>query len=79
MSILDSAEVLMQASNYSGSGAWLDEANSHDAQLGTTSGGDAADPLYLAHTGANYVYFPGTAGNSLTVTLVATTTYDYTP
>ena len=31
MSILDSAELLLQARNYSGSGNWLDEANSHDA------------------------------------------------
>ena len=31
MAVIDSAELLLQAKNYSGSGDWLDEANAHDA------------------------------------------------
>ena len=64
MSILDSAELLLQAKNYSGSGAWLDESgNGHDAQLGSTSGADTNDPLFKAHDGFQYVNCPGTSGN----------------
>ena len=43
MGILDSAQMLMQAKNYSGTGDWLDEANSHD---GTITG-----PTFLEYTG----------------------------
>ena len=56
MSILDSAEVLLQAKNYSGSGNWLDEtANDHDA---VNNGA-----LHLSHTGTQYVHLPGIAAN----------------
>ena len=60
MTILDSAELLLQAKNYSGSGNWLDEtANSHD---GVNSG-----TLFKAHTGDNYVFLPGTASNTVSL------------
>ncbi len=67
MSILNSTELLLQASNYSGSGAWLDEANSHDAQFGSTSGDDTNDPLFKAFTGTQYILLPtqGTTNNYL--------------
>ena len=58
MSILDSAELLVQAKNYSGSGNWLDEANSHNT---TTLGG----ALFKAFAAEQYVFLPGTAGNYL--------------
>lgn len=64
MSILDRAELLLRAENYSGSGDWLDESgNGHDAQFGSTSGADTNDPLYKAHAGTDYAYLPGTSGN----------------
>ena len=64
MSILSSAELLLQAKNYSGSGAWLDESgNGHDAQLGSTSGADTNDPLFKAYIPKKYCYFPGVNGN----------------
>lgn len=63
MGVLARAELLLQAKNYSGSGAWLDEANSHDAQLGSTSGADVNDPLFLPWTGLQYLYLPGITGN----------------
>ncbi len=82
MTILDSAEVLLQAKNYGGSTEWLDESgNGHHAQFGTTAGADTNDPLPKTHSGGvagNYVHFPGTAGNNLTVTLAVSTTFDYT-
>ena len=76
MTILDSAEALLQAKNYSGSGAWLDEANSHDAQLGTTSGADTNDPLFKAHAGTQYIFLPGSANNSMS--LPNLTAYNFT-
>lgn len=38
-----------------------------NAQLGSTSGADSNDPLYLAWAGENYVYLPGVAFNFLSV------------
>ena len=65
MSILDSAEALLQAKNYSGSGDWLDENNSHDAQFGTGTPG-VADPLFKGFDASGqYVYLPGLSGNYL--------------
>ena len=57
MSILDSAELLLQAKNYSGSGNWLDEANSHD---GVNNGS-----LFKAFTTAvgQYVFLPNATAN----------------
>jgi hypothetical protein len=78
MGILDRAELLLQAKNYSGSGEWLDEANSHNAQFGSTGDPDTNDPLFLAYTGTQHVYFPGSVGNSVSVVLAAVTIYDYT-
>ena len=47
MAVIDSAELLLQAKNYSGSGAWQDESgNGHHAQLGSTSGADTNDPQF---------------------------------
>ncbi len=34
-----------------------------NAQYGSTTGVDTNDPLLLTHTGSNYIYLPGTAGN----------------
>ncbi len=70
MSILNSAELLLQAKSYVGSGAWQDESgNGHHAQLGSTSGGDTNDPLFKAFIAADgqRVFLPGTSGNILTV------------
>ena len=57
MSILASAELLMQADNYIGSGDWLDEVNSHDASI--------SGPLFKAYSAADgrYVYNPASTGN----------------
>jgi len=55
MGVLDRTELLLQAKNYSGSGNWLDEANSHDATI--------LGALFLPHTGTQHMYLPGTAGN----------------
>ena len=51
MSILDSAVLLLQAKNYSGSGDWLDESgNGHDAQFG-----DGSTPsTYPTHAGTTF-------------------------
>jgi hypothetical protein len=63
-----------KVSRSSGSGALLDLTGwGHDAQLGSSAGADAADPLPLFPTGyvagvtagTPYVYFPGTPGNYL--------------
>ncbi|MDK1103793.1 MAG: hypothetical protein QGD93_09295 [Actinomycetota bacterium] len=71
MGILDSAVLLLQAKNYSGTGAWLDESgNGHDARFGSTGGSDTNDPQHLPYDGDQYVYFPGTAGNTVSVPAV---------
>ena len=66
MSILDSAQLLLRASEYSGSGDWLDEANSHDAQFGDGSTGGTF-PVFVASThftfdGAQYFSISDDAG-----------------
>jgi len=33
--------------------------------LGSTTSADSNDPIFLAHTGTNYVYLPGVASNSI--------------
>ena len=53
--ILARAELLLRAKNYSGSGNWLDEANSHDA---VNNGA-----LFLPYAGHKYLYLPGIAAN----------------
>ena len=64
MTVLDDAELLLQAKNYSGSGDWLDESgNGHDAQPGSTSGADTNDPLFVNYDGFQWVRFPGTSAN----------------
>ncbi len=66
MSILSSAELLLQAKNYSGTGDWQDESgNDHHAQLGSTSGADTNDPLFKSFAGEQYVFLPGLSGNYL--------------
>jgi hypothetical protein len=72
MSLLAEAELLLQAKNYSGSGAWLDESgNGHDAQLGSAAGADTNDPLCLEPDGGvggtQFLWLPGTAGNYASV------------
>jgi len=80
MSVLDRAELLLQARNYSGSGDWLDESgNGHDAQFGSAAGADTNDPLFLPLNGDKYLWLPGVAGNNLTIPgLSVSTAYDYT-
>ncbi len=38
-----------------------------DAQFGSSSGSNTNEPLALAHTGTNYLYLPGVAGNYASV------------
>ena len=64
--ILDATEWLYQPENYSGTGAWLDEANSHDAQFGSTSGADVNDPLFADFVSGQYGRFDGVANNNIT-------------
>lgn len=62
--LLSRAVAYHKVSEYGGSGALLDlSGNGHDAQFGSTVGADSNDPLYLAHDGTDYAYFPGLAGN----------------
>lgn len=54
-------------------------SDTYHAQFGSTTGSDSNDPLQLLpELGRWSIYFPGTAGNSATITLNASTTYDYT-
>ena len=39
--------------------------NGHHAQLGSAVGYDTNDPTKLFHTGTDYFWFPGTAGNNI--------------
>jgi len=68
MGVLADAELLLQAKNYSGTGDWLDESgNGHNGQLGSTSGADTNDPLFLEPDGgvggAQYLWSNGISGN----------------
>jgi hypothetical protein len=63
------------ASRYGGSGDLLDLTG---GGRNLAMGAAGAAPLWLDYGGAKYVYFPGSASNSLTVTLSASTVYDYT-
>ncbi len=64
MSILSRAEAYWRAIDYVGSGDLLDgSGNGHDAQLGSTAGADTNDPLFLPHTGTQYLDLPGATGN----------------
>lgn len=67
--VLSRAVAYALARNYSGSGAWLDESGrGHNAQLGSTSGADANDPLFLTtESGLPYLYLPGTVSNYASV------------
>lgn len=62
---LDSQVNDLQANGNSANGSTL----LTDEILGGTNpaAADSADPLFLKHSGENYLYLPGTAGNSLTV------------
>ncbi len=53
--ILNRAEALWHASNYSGSGDLLDEANSHDAVV--------TGPVFLVYDGTQYMRLTGITGN----------------
>lgn len=68
MTILDSAEWLRQMKNYSGSGDLLDEANSHDAQFGSTAGADTNDPLDKDYDGFQYLFLSGNTDNDVEIT-----------
>lgn len=52
--------------------------NGLHARLGSAVGADTNDPTRLVYAGAQYSYFPGVANNNVTVTLAASTLYDYT-
>ena len=80
MSVLDRAVAYWAAKDYSGSGDLLDgSGNGHHAQLGSTPGADTNDPLKLPYTGTQYAYFPGSAGNEVSVAgLSNSTPFDYT-
>lgn len=43
-----------------------------NARFGSTTSPDGFDPTYLTHTGTNYVYLSGVAGNSVSCTAPAT-------
>lgn len=63
---------LWRAQDYSGSGALLDRSGKgHDLQLGSTSGADTNDPLFLPFTGEKYLFQPGVALNGATTEYVA--------
>ncbi len=64
--VLGRTYALWRADRYSGSGDQLDLSSlgsKHPAQLGSTAGADANDPAFLPHSGAHYLYMPGTNGN----------------
>ncbi len=63
--LLQQAVAFAKASSYSGSGAWLDQSGrGHDAQLGSSSGSDTNDPLFLTNaTLGTHLYLPGVSGN----------------
>ena len=42
-----------------------------NARFGSTTSPDAFDPTYLTHTGTNYIYLSGVAGNSVSCTAPA--------
>ncbi len=79
VNLLD-AEASARANQYSGSGSWLDERNSHDAALP----GGTNDPLFTDHAEVqadNYFRHPGLASNDMTtpdsVALSITGNIDY--
>ena len=45
-----------------------------DAKVGSTSGSDAGDPLFIPWSGENYLYLPGGVDNNATITAPATST-----
>ncbi len=66
MAGINDSEAFARANQYSGSGSWLDEANSHDAALP----GGSNDPTFFDHAEAqsnNYFRHPGIANNDLRV------------
>ena len=68
MGVLARAEMLMQAKNYSGSGDWLDEANSHD---GTIDGA-----LFHPYAGIRHIFVPGVAANYVSAANAANNAHD---
>lgn len=69
-SVLSRAVAAWNAGRYDpGLDALVDlSGNGHHARFGSTVGADTNDPLRLDWDGQNYLYLPGTSGNSLTVT-----------
>lgn len=45
----------------------LGTSSAGDAQFGSTSGADSNDPTSLSHTGTDYLWFSGTASNTIQV------------
>lgn len=65
-SVLAKSQAYWKASRYPGSGALLDlTGHGHNAQLGSTSGADTNDPLFL--TNALYLYLPGVLANDASI------------
>ena len=61
--VISQGELIARAFQYSGAGSWLDEASSHDAALP----GGTNNPLWKKpDAGVQYIYLPGTAGNTIT-------------
>lgn len=50
-----------------------DQMGGTAATLGSAAGADANDPLWLRHTGTDYLYLPGVAGNTVACTAPAST------
>lgn len=69
--LLNDAVLWLDASQSSVSGGKLTNlgkgGSALDAQFGSTTSTDTNDPLLLTHTGTNYLYLPGTAGNYVSV------------
>ena len=82
--VLNDAVLWLDASLSSVSGGKLTNlgkgGSALDAQFGSTTSTDTNDPLLLTHTGTNYLYLPGVAGNSVSCTAPGTTvSYAATP
>ncbi len=69
--LLNDAVYYIDARDASASGQTIDNLGTAKELLPTTLGSstsaDSNDPKFLDHTGTNYVYLPGVAGNNMTV------------
>lgn len=64
--LIEEAVALWKASRYDGGSHLTDlTGRGRDARLGSTTGADTNDPLFLPFTGEKHAYLPGIAGNYL--------------